>query len=137
MTVTTPDKIEAVYVTKSVVPVACTVPKAVCETFVPSVVTVNTSLCVLSLPSVATTKYFTDVTVSELISEFKSGNLREIFGCGTAAVIAPISSFGYKDERFEIREVENSYADSLKTSIVNIQQNLSEDSHGWRYKILD
>ena len=78
-----------------------------------------------------------DVTVSELISEFKSGNLREIFGCGTAAVIAPISSFGYKDERFEIREVENSYADSLKTSIVNIQQNLSEDSHGWRYKILD
>ena len=78
-----------------------------------------------------------DITVSELISEFKSGNLREIFGCGTAAVIAPISSFGYKDERFEIREIENSYADSLKTSIVNIQQNLSEDSHGWRHKILD
>ena len=66
VTVTTPNNIEAVYVTKSVVPVASTVPRTVCETFVPSVVTVNTSLCVLSLPSVATTKYFTELTVSEL-----------------------------------------------------------------------
>ena len=46
-----------------------------------------------------------DITVIELISEFKSGNgLKEIFGCGTAAVIAPINSFGYKDEKFELEE---------------------------------
>ena len=78
-----------------------------------------------------------DVTVSELISEFKSGNLKEVFGCGTAAVIASISSFGFKDDKFEIKEVENSYANSIKTTIVNIQQNLSEDSHGWRHKVSD
>ncbi|MBT6730289.1 MAG: branched chain amino acid aminotransferase, partial [Cryomorphaceae bacterium] len=76
-----------------------------------------------------------DITISELISEFKSGNLKEVFGCGTAAVIASISSFGYKDDKFEIKEVENSYANILKTSIVNIQQNLSEDSNGWRHKV--
>ena len=78
-----------------------------------------------------------DVTVKELISEFKSGNLKEVFGCGTAAVIAPISSFGYKEAKFELEKVKNSYADKIKLSIVNIQQNLADDPHGWRHKIKD
>ena len=78
-----------------------------------------------------------DVTVKELISEFKSGNLKEVFGCGTAAVIAPISSFGYKEDKFELEKVKNSYADKIKLSIVNIQQNLADDPHGWRHKIKD
>ncbi|CAI8401860.1 MAG: Branched-chain-amino-acid aminotransferase 2 [Flavobacteriales bacterium] len=76
-----------------------------------------------------------DIFISELISEFKSGNLKEIFGCGTAAVIAPISSFGYKKERFELNKLEESYADQIKNSIVNIQQNLSKDLNSWKYKI--
>ena len=78
-----------------------------------------------------------DITVKELISEFKSGNLKEVFGCGTAAVIAPISSFGYKEDKFELEKVKNSYADKIKLSIVNIQQNLADDPHGWRHKIKD
>ena len=78
-----------------------------------------------------------DVTVKELIKEYNQGNLREIFGCGTAAVIAKISSFGYKEDKFDIESVDDSYADKIRESIVNIQQNLSEDPHGWRYKIKD
>ena len=78
-----------------------------------------------------------DITVKELISEYKSGNLKEVFGCGTAAVIAPISSFGYKEDKFELEKVKNSYADKIKLSIVNIQQNLADDPHGWRHKIKD
>ena len=76
-----------------------------------------------------------DVTVKELIKEHNHGNLREIFGCGTAAVIAKISSFGYKDDIFEIDSVADSFADKIKESIVSIQQNLTEDPHCWRYKI--
>ena len=76
-----------------------------------------------------------DITVQELIKEYDEGSLKEIFGCGTAAVIAKISSFGYKEDKFEIEDVSDSYADKIKESIVNIQQNLADDPHGWRYKV--
>ena len=76
-----------------------------------------------------------DITVKELIKKYNEGSLKEIFGCGTAAVIAKISSFGYKEDKFEIEDVIDSYADKIKESIVNIQQNLAEDPHGWRYKV--
>ena len=66
-----------------------------------------------------------DITVKELIKKYNEGSLKEIvFGCGTAAVIAKISSFGYKEDKFEIEDVIDSYADKIKESIVNIQQNL-------------
>tara|TARA_B100000575_G_scaffold54069_1_gene40599 strand:+ start:36772 stop:37821 length:1050 start_codon:yes stop_codon:yes gene_type:complete len=78
-----------------------------------------------------------DVTVDELILEHENGNLMEIFGCGTAAVIAKISSFGYKNKIYQLNEIENSYAEKIKKSIVDIQQNLSDDPHGWRFEVKD
>ena len=76
-----------------------------------------------------------DITVSEIISEYVEGNLKEIFGCGTAAVIATITSFGYKDKTYKLNDINEKYGDKIKAAIVSIQQNLSEDNHGWRYKI--
>jgi len=58
-----------------------------------------------------------------------------MFGCGTATVIAPITSFGYKDKTYKLDDINEKYGDKIKTAIVSIQQNLSEDNHGWRYKI--
>ena len=78
-----------------------------------------------------------DITVKELIKEYREGNLKEIFGCGTAAVIAQISSFGYKEDKFVLENVVDSFADKIKENIVNIQQNLAKDPHGWRYKVED
>jgi len=76
-----------------------------------------------------------DITVKEILSEYKNGHLKEIFGCGTAAVVAPISSFGYKDNKYELEILNNSYALQIKKFITDIQQNYSEDKHGWRYKV--
>ena len=78
-----------------------------------------------------------DITVKELIKEYQEGNLKEIFGCGTAAVIAKISSFGYKEDKFVLEDVVDSFADKIKETIVNIQQNLAKDPHGWRYRVED
>tara|TARA_B100000963_G_scaffold227816_1_gene198722 strand:- start:234 stop:1283 length:1050 start_codon:yes stop_codon:yes gene_type:complete len=78
-----------------------------------------------------------DITVTELISEFKAGNLKEIFGCGTAAVIAPINLFGYKNQKFQLDKLDNDYASKIKNTIINIQQNISEDKNNWRYKITE
>ena len=75
------------------------------------------------------------IKVTEIIEAARKGELLEMFGAGTAAVISPILGFGHKSEKFELPKVENSYASFIKKSITDIQRNLAEDKFGWRYKI--
>lgn len=75
------------------------------------------------------------IKVSEIKEAAKNGSLKEIFGAGTAVVVSPISAFEHAGELFELPEVENSYAELLKSSMLNIQHNLAEDKHGWRYQV--
>jgi len=77
-----------------------------------------------------------DIEVSEVIHEFENGNLIEIFGAGTAAVIAPIISFGYKEKKYTLNSIENPYGPLIKKKITDIQNNLSEDIYNWRYQII-
>ncbi len=75
------------------------------------------------------------ISVTEVVNAAKDGSLKEMFGAGTAAVISPISIFGYKDTDYELPELNNSYATKLKGIITDIQYNKSEDKFGWRYKV--
>ncbi|WP_445957975.1 branched-chain amino acid aminotransferase [Yeosuana sp.] len=75
------------------------------------------------------------ITVHEVVNAAKNGTLKEMFGAGTAAVISPISGFGYHGEDFDLPKLENSYASSLKKKITDIQTNKSKDPFGWRYKV--
>ncbi|WP_299107906.1 branched-chain amino acid aminotransferase [uncultured Tenacibaculum sp.] len=75
------------------------------------------------------------VSVSEIKEAAKAGELKEIFGSGTAAVINPIKGFKHNDFKFELPVLENSYASSFKEKLLNIQYNKSEDNYGWRVKI--
>ncbi|MEJ1223507.1 branched-chain amino acid aminotransferase [Sediminicola sp. 1XM1-17] len=75
------------------------------------------------------------ITVKEVVEASKNGSLMEMFGAGTAAVISPISAFGYQEKDYELPELENSYASLLKKRITDIQYNRAEDKFGWRYKL--
>ncbi|MEX0313481.1 MAG: branched-chain amino acid aminotransferase [Allomuricauda sp.] len=75
------------------------------------------------------------ITVTEVVEAAKTGELKEMFGAGTAAVISPIAAFGYKDTDYDLPELENSYASRLKKRITDIQYNRTEDKFGWRYKV--
>ena len=75
------------------------------------------------------------IKVNEIKEASKNGSLKEIFGAGTAVVISPISAFEHAEELFELPTIENSYAETLKESMLNIQHNLAEDKHGWRYQV--
>ncbi|MDH3322248.1 MAG: branched-chain amino acid aminotransferase [Flavobacteriaceae bacterium] len=72
------------------------------------------------------------ITVSELVEAANNGSLKEMFGAGTAAVISPISGFGYQDKDYDLPELENTYAERLKKRITDIQYNRAEDKFGWR-----
>ena len=73
--------------------------------------------------------------VSEIIKASNDGNLKEMFGAGTAAVISPISLFGFRGKDYILPEVKNSYSTTLKKRITDIQTNKSIDDFGWRFKV--
>ncbi|MGB6268179.1 MAG: branched-chain amino acid aminotransferase [Olleya sp.] len=75
------------------------------------------------------------IKVSELVDASKNGSLKEMFGAGTAAVISAISGFGFREEDFEIPEQAESFALQLKSRIIDIQTNKTEDPFGWRMKV--
>lgn len=72
------------------------------------------------------------ITVKELIEAAENGSLKEIFGCGTAAVISPVSAFSYKGKEYNFNRPEDAYASKIKEFILNIQYNKSEDPFHWR-----
>jgi len=76
------------------------------------------------------------IRVEELVQAAEAGTLKELFGAGTAAVVSPISSFGYKGMLYELPEVEESYASHFKKRITDIQYNKSDDPFGWRYPVV-
>lgn len=75
------------------------------------------------------------IAVDEIKTAAREGNLKEVFGVGTAAVVSPVSAFQHQGELFEVPEIEDSYGKLFKQTLLNIQNNISEDIHGWRYEV--
>ena len=75
------------------------------------------------------------ISVAELVKAAKNGDLKEMFGAGTAAVVSPISTFGYRDVDYDLPEFEDTFASKLKKRITDIQTNKAEDKFGWRVNL--
>lgn len=75
------------------------------------------------------------IAISELIEASAKGELLELFGAGTAAVISLIETFNYKGQNYHVENDANSYAQQLKKALTDIQLNRAEDQHQWRYKV--
>ncbi|MEL4457244.1 branched-chain amino acid aminotransferase [Lutimonas vermicola] len=76
-----------------------------------------------------------NISVHEIIEASDNGSLKEMFGAGTAAVISPISGFGYQEKDYVLPELDNTFAATLKKQITDIQYNRSADKFGWRYSV--
>jgi branched-chain amino acid aminotransferase len=76
------------------------------------------------------------VSVDELVDAHKKGKLREIFGVGTAATIAPVSLFGYNGKDYELPPVnDKTLGSKIKKELENIRRGKTPDKHGWMYKV--
>ena len=75
------------------------------------------------------------VLVEELIEAAKNGDLKEIFGAGTAAVVSPIVAFSYKNIEYQLPKLEHSFALQLKDKLTKIQYKLADDTFGWTVKV--
>ncbi|WP_213521618.1 branched-chain amino acid aminotransferase [Nonlabens sp.] len=75
------------------------------------------------------------VSVKELNEAARNGELKEIFGSGTAAVIVPIKGYKHEEFQYELPVDTDSYATKLIKALKDIQYNRAEDRHGWRVQI--
>jgi branched-chain amino acid aminotransferase len=70
------------------------------------------------------------ISVSEIIENLKAGKLKEAFGTGTAATIAPISTIGFEGTNYDLPEG-RPVADKLKQTLDQIKTGKTKDKFGW------
>jgi branched-chain amino acid aminotransferase len=76
------------------------------------------------------------IDVQEMLADLQSGKITEVFGCGTAAVIAPVGKFGYKDQEIMIHHNEpGPVAQKLFQTLTDIQYGRIADPFGWTLTI--
>ncbi|MDO9712986.1 branched-chain amino acid aminotransferase [Paracraurococcus lichenis] len=72
------------------------------------------------------------VSIDEVMAAGRNGTLREMWGTGTAAVVSPVGTLGYKGEDLVINGGETgALTQRLYDTITGIQYGRSNDPHGW------
>ena len=76
-----------------------------------------------------------NVSLQEWREGVASGDIVEVFACGTAAVVAPIGTLKGRD--FEDAQPTGPLALSLREELTDIQYGRREDRHGWLLRLDD
>ncbi len=76
------------------------------------------------------------IPIDEVVEAFHAGEMEEVFGAGTAAVICPVAGMGYKGEVLEVAgPVPGEVTQRLYDEITGIQYGKLEDRHGWNVRV--
>lgn len=75
------------------------------------------------------------LSIDEIIDAYKAGQLREVFGTGTAATVSPIKELRYKDfvMNFDLQKWE--VMPGVKNWLDDIRACRKEDKYGWMVRI--
>lgn len=75
------------------------------------------------------------VNLDEVAAAYRAGELKEVFGTGTAATISEIKELRYKDLVMEFNPKAWKVAPSLKKRLDDIRDGKAPDNHGWLVKV--
>ena len=76
------------------------------------------------------------LSLDELVDALENGELKEAWGCGTAAVISPIGELCYKDKKYIVNNGEiGQTTQFLYDTLTGIQWGKIEDKFGWTKEI--
>ena len=75
------------------------------------------------------------ILVDEIVEAYKSSNLKEAFGTGTAVTVHSIDSITFRDDKMAITNFEDSFALKLKQQLQGIQKGKMEDIFSWNSKV--
>lgn len=76
------------------------------------------------------------IDVHQMLADLQSGKITEVFGCGTAAVIAPVGKFGFHEQAYVINDNEpGPVAKDLFKALTDIQYGRAPDPYDWTLTI--
>jgi branched-chain amino acid aminotransferase len=76
------------------------------------------------------------VTIDEWREGVDSGEITEVFACGTAAVITPIGELKTADFSIGSADAEpGELTMSIREELTDIQYGRREDTHGWLHRL--
>jgi branched-chain amino acid aminotransferase len=76
------------------------------------------------------------ISIEELEKKVESGEITEVFACGTAAVITPIGRVTHAQGEFPIRDGEpGPITMRLRDTLTSIQRGRTPDTHDWMYPL--
>lgn len=76
------------------------------------------------------------LAIDTVIQGIESGTLTEVFGMGTAAIIAPVGELKYRDKKLVVNNGEiGPKTKALYEELTGIQYGLKEDKYGWIEKV--
>ena len=76
------------------------------------------------------------IDVAEWQQKAASGEITEVFACGTAAVITPVSHVKHRDGEFTIADGNpGEITMALRDTLTGIQRGTFADTHGWMAKL--
>jgi branched-chain amino acid aminotransferase len=77
------------------------------------------------------------IAIAELVDGISSGQVTELFACGTAAVVTPIGTLKDEDGSYVIAGGETGETTAaLRKNLLDIQYGRAEDTHGWLRRVL-
>ncbi len=76
------------------------------------------------------------ISIDEVLGGLSSGTIKEIFGCGTAAIIAPIGSLYYAKKSYTVNSGKiGNLTQRLFDEITGIQCGQTTDKFGWIFEV--
>jgi branched-chain amino acid aminotransferase len=71
-----------------------------------------------------------------VLSDVKAGRIKEVFGCGTAAVVSPVRALLDQGEEYIVGQgTPGPVTLQLKAELESVQNGSGPDPLGWRTKI--
>ncbi len=78
------------------------------------------------------------ITLEEVRQSIQSGDIVEVFACGTAAVVTPVGLFKSREEEISIGNNEpGALTVAMREELTGIQYGTVKDRHNWMHKLAD
>jgi branched-chain amino acid aminotransferase len=76
------------------------------------------------------------LSMDEICAAYDAGELKEVFGAGTAAVIAPVAELFYEGKTMTLPSADDkSITETIKKELADIRYGRIPDRHNWMFKV--
>jgi branched-chain amino acid aminotransferase len=75
------------------------------------------------------------IHIDDVVRAWKAGELKEVFGTGTAATISMIKELGYEDYTMKFDTDKWVVAPTVKRVLTDIREGRREDTRGWMFRV--